>query len=129
MNEPGTYRCINTNPDKKIWVLMDRQKKDTVREVGLSHLLEIDYLRIDHALIIGLVERWRPETNTFHLPTSKATVTLTDIEYIYGISIDGPPITGGTFHLPTSLKCAWSHLVWLHGLGNIPLALQSSSSG
>ena len=53
--EPGLYRCINTNPNKNIWVLTDRQK-DIVREVGLSHLSKIYYMRIDHALISGLVE-------------------------------------------------------------------------
>ena len=57
--EPGTYRCINTYPNKKIWVLTDRQK-DIMREVGLSHLSEINYMIIDHALITSLVERWRP---------------------------------------------------------------------
>ncbi|XXG71070.1 hypothetical protein AAC387_Pa07g0404 [Persea americana] len=80
--ETGAYRCINTNPDKDIWELTDRQK-EIVRDVGLVNISEIDYMRIDHALISGLVERWRPETNTFHLPTDEAMVTLEDVAYIY----------------------------------------------
>eukprot|EP00268_Persea_americana_P055162 TRINITY_DN6390_c0_g1_i15.p2 TRINITY_DN6390_c0_g1~~TRINITY_DN6390_c0_g1_i15.p2 ORF type:complete len:103 (+),score=7.33 TRINITY_DN6390_c0_g1_i15:177-485(+) len=73
--EPGAYNCINTSPDKDRWVLTNRHK-EIVREVGLAHISKIDYMRIDHALISGLVERWRPETNTFHLPTGEATITL-----------------------------------------------------
>ncbi|XXG63965.1 hypothetical protein AAC387_Pa05g2038 [Persea americana] len=98
--EPGAYRCINTNPDKDIWELTDRQK-EIVRDVGLANISEIDYMRINYALISGLVERWRPETNTFHLPTGKATVTLKDVAYIYGLPIDGILVTGRTF--PKSL--------------------------
>ena len=55
-SKPGSYRCINTNPDKKIWVLSDKQK-ERVRDAGLSHLSEINCIRIDHALLSGLVER------------------------------------------------------------------------
>ncbi|RWR93445.1 serine/threonine-protein phosphatase 7 long form [Cinnamomum micranthum f. kanehirae] len=47
----------------------------------------------DHALITALVEGWRPETNTFHLPCGEATVTLEDVAYIYGLPIDGPAVT------------------------------------
>ncbi|RWR73222.1 serine/threonine-protein phosphatase 7 long form-like protein [Cinnamomum micranthum f. kanehirae] len=65
---------------------------------GLEHLSSIEYMTIDHALIRALVERWRPETNTLHLPCGKATVTLEDVAYIYGLPIDGPAVTGNTLH-------------------------------
>ena len=55
-------------------------------------------MTIDHAVIKALVERWRPETNTFHLPCGEATITLEDVAYIYGLPIDGPPVTGKTLH-------------------------------
>ncbi|XXG73381.1 hypothetical protein AAC387_Pa07g2310 [Persea americana] len=126
--ESGTYRWINTNPDKNIWVLMDRQK-DIVREVGLFHHSEIDYMRIDYALITGLVEHWRPKTNTFHLPTGEAIVTWKDVEYIYRLPINGPPIKGRTFLLANVPIVCIELLAKLHGLSKIPLALQSSLSG
>ena len=56
-------------------------------------------MRIDHALITGLVEGWQSEINRFHLPTGEATVTLEDVAYIYGLPINGPPVTGMTFPL------------------------------
>lgn len=53
---------------------------------------------LDHTLITSLVERWRPETRTFHLPVGEATVSLQvslqDVEVIWGLCIDGPPVTG-----------------------------------
>ena len=68
-----------------------------MRQTGLHYLAEIDRMVIDHALITGLVERWRPETNTFHFPSGEATITLEDVAYIYGLPIDGPPVTGCTY--------------------------------
>ncbi|RWR85134.1 serine/threonine-protein phosphatase 7 long form [Cinnamomum micranthum f. kanehirae] len=51
-------------------------------------------MKIDHALISGLIKRWRLETNTFHFLGGEATVTLEDVAYIYGLPIDGPAVTG-----------------------------------
>lgn len=48
---------------------------------------------INHALITGLIERWRFETNTFHFPSGDATDTVEDVAYICGLPIDGPIIT------------------------------------
>ncbi|RWR76671.1 serine/threonine-protein phosphatase 7 long form [Cinnamomum micranthum f. kanehirae] len=94
--ELGTYRCIPTNPDYGTWHLNERQL-EYVRMSGLYHLAQMRWIRIDHALITGLVERWRSETNTFHLPIGEATVTLEDVAYIYGLPINGPAVTGTTF--------------------------------
>jgi hypothetical protein len=54
-----------------------------VRDLGLYHLAQMRWMRIDHALITGLVEKLRPETNTFHFPYGEAMITLEDITYIY----------------------------------------------
>ena len=49
---------------------------------------------IDWPLITCLVERWRPETHTFHVPVGEMTITLQDVAIILGLRIDGPAITG-----------------------------------
>ncbi|GFQ08855.1 serine/threonine-protein phosphatase 7 long form homolog [Phtheirospermum japonicum] len=47
---------------------------------------------VDPHLITALVERWRPETHTFHLPCGGATVTLQDVAIIWGLPVRGRPV-------------------------------------
>jgi hypothetical protein len=43
-----------------------------------------------------MVERWRTETHTFHLPTGECTITLEDVALQLGLPINGRPITGAS---------------------------------
>ncbi|KAK9271367.1 hypothetical protein L1049_026957 [Liquidambar formosana] len=63
-------------------------------QAGFYGLHRVGLIRLDRALITALVERWRMETHTFHLPVGETTVTLQDVSIIWGVPIDGPPITG-----------------------------------
>jgi hypothetical protein len=49
---------------------------------------------MDGALLTAFVDRWRPETHSFHLPCGEMSVLLQDVDYILGLRIDGPPVTG-----------------------------------
>ena len=42
----------------------------------------------------ALVDRWRPETHTFHMPCGEMTISLQDIAMIAGLPIRGRPVTG-----------------------------------
>jgi hypothetical protein len=46
------------------------------------------------AVLTTFVDRWHPETHTFHLPSGEITVTLQDIAMILGLPIDGSPVCG-----------------------------------
>lgn len=48
------------------------------------------------AALTALVDRWRPETHTFHLPCGEMTITLQDVAMILGVRIRGMPVTGDT---------------------------------
>ena len=43
----------------------------------------------DRSLIAALVDRWRLETHTFHLPCGKMTLTLQDVSYLLGLPCAG----------------------------------------
>jgi hypothetical protein len=47
---------------------------------------------MDEALLTGLVDRWRPETHTFHLSFGEMTVTLKNVAMLTGLSIRGRPV-------------------------------------
>ncbi|PKU72586.1 Serine/threonine-protein phosphatase 7 long form like [Dendrobium catenatum] len=49
---------------------------------------------MDHSLLIALVERWSPQTNSFHLPVGEMSITLQDVTLILGLQIDGSALVG-----------------------------------
>ncbi|CAN1161915.1 Protein MAIN-LIKE 2 [Linum perenne] len=46
-------------------------------------------------LVTTLLERWRLETNTFHLLQGEATITLEDVEVLTGLPTRGRPVSVG----------------------------------
>ncbi|XP_025678737.1 protein MAIN-LIKE 1-like [Arachis hypogaea] len=67
-----------------------------LRDSGFYHISQIGKLILHNALINALIERWRPETHTFHLPHGECTITLEDVAMIFGLPIDGMPVSGFT---------------------------------
>jgi hypothetical protein len=68
-----------------------------VRHVGflpLAHLMSGDLPMTDSTVLMALVNRWRPETHTFHLPCGETMVTLQDVAMILGLPINDAPIFG-----------------------------------
>ena len=55
-------------------------------------------IELDCDLITALVERWRPETHTFHFTVGESTVTLQDVGVLTGLPIHGMPVTGNAKH-------------------------------
>ena len=48
---------------------------------------------MDVALLTALIDRWRPETHSFHLPCGEATITMQDMAMILGLPLEGNAVT------------------------------------
>ncbi|KAL9672958.1 hypothetical protein QQ045_029211 [Rhodiola kirilowii] len=73
---------------------MDPRLTDYVANAGFLPWIQVCNVNCDPRLITALVERWRPETHTFHLNGREATITLQDVSLLTGLPIDGEPVSG-----------------------------------
>ncbi|MBA0853134.1 hypothetical protein Goshw_013890 [Gossypium schwendimanii] len=65
-----------------------------LREAGFWHVAIIGQgCKLDPKLISALIERWRPETHTFHLSCGKCTITLEDVQLQLGLAVYGSALT------------------------------------
>ncbi|MBA0812810.1 hypothetical protein Gohar_026746 [Gossypium harknessii] len=66
-----------------------------LREAGFWHMATISWgCKLDPKLINALIERWRPETDTFHLSCGECTITLEDVQLQLRLPVDGSALTG-----------------------------------
>ncbi|CAL5075095.1 unnamed protein product [Urochloa decumbens] len=77
----------------------DERYANYIRRTGFLPLARIvtheeGIAMIDNAALTALVDRWRPETHSFHLNAGEMTVTLEDVAMILGLPIDGKAVTG-----------------------------------
>ncbi|XP_017624864.1 serine/threonine-protein phosphatase 7 long form homolog [Gossypium arboreum] len=98
-----------------------------LREVGFWHVANIGRgCKLDLKLISTFVERWRPETHTFHIPCGKCTITLEDVQLQLGLSVDGSVLTGSAQSvdwgaicydllgaIPDNIYGGWIDMSWL----------------
>ncbi|XP_070019684.1 serine/threonine-protein phosphatase 7 long form homolog [Nicotiana sylvestris] len=62
---------------------------ERLEATGFLMIFRIGQMQLNWSLITALIERWRPEMHTFHLPTGEATITLEDVHVLYGLRVDG----------------------------------------
>uniref|UniRef100_A0A803QLQ4 Aminotransferase-like plant mobile domain-containing protein n=1 Tax=Cannabis sativa TaxID=3483 RepID=A0A803QLQ4_CANSA len=94
--ERGALRCHEHTSKLDQWALT-RKQLEFVEKAGFGYLKLIPAISLDNPLISALVERWRRETNTFHLNVGEMTVTLKDVALLLGLAIDGEPVIGTTY--------------------------------
>ncbi|KAL9659495.1 hypothetical protein QQ045_024301 [Rhodiola kirilowii] len=73
---------------------LDVRIRDYVVAVGFYPWTQVASVRLDPTLLTAAIERWRPETHTFHLNDGEATITLQDVSLLTGLPVEGMPVTG-----------------------------------
>nr|AAZ06229.1 putative mutator-like transposase [Oryza sativa Indica Group]AAZ06234.1 putative mutator-like transposase [Oryza sativa Indica Group] len=73
----------------------------------------------DRSLLAALVDRWRPETYTFHLPCGEMAPTLQDVSYLLGLPLAGAPVgpMDGVFGWKEDITARFEQVMRLPHLG------------
>ena len=96
MQDLGPLTCCGRAEEMENITMQDNRVIDIIKLIGLEGLFRAPSKEIDHCLISALVERWRPETYTFHLPHGEMSITLEDVEVIFRLPIDDEVLVGPT---------------------------------
>ncbi|XP_061365561.1 serine/threonine-protein phosphatase 7 long form homolog [Gastrolobium bilobum] len=65
-----------------------------LQQAGFYHIARRRNHEIDHHLISALVERWRPETRTFHMSMGEVMITLEDVHHLLRLPTNGEVVSG-----------------------------------
>ncbi|RYQ88328.1 hypothetical protein Ahy_B09g095585 isoform H [Arachis hypogaea] len=67
-----------------------------LKRAGLYHLARLNahWFWLDEPLVSAFIERWWPETHTFHMPFKECTITLQDVAYQLRLPVDGHAVSG-----------------------------------
>ena len=92
----GELRCRRREAILHRTIALDDRIIPLLLQAGFYGVARLGFISLDWHLITIFVERWRPETHTFHLPQGECTITLQDIAVLVGLPIDGDAIIGHT---------------------------------
>ncbi|RYQ85495.1 hypothetical protein Ahy_B10g105064 [Arachis hypogaea] len=83
--------------------------EEHLRVTRFYHASQIGVVQCQKALVNALIERWHPDTHTFHLSIGECVVTLEDVALILGLPTDGLPVTGMTMTSFEALEAECLH--------------------
>ncbi|XP_021719333.1 protein MAIN-LIKE 1-like [Chenopodium quinoa] len=91
--ERSVLRCLSrTKLCSDLFTWRGRQSVEDIAAIDASwwsHLPGLMFKRLDWPLISAFVERWQPDTNTFHMPFGEITILLHDVYNILGLRVAG----------------------------------------
>ncbi|KAL8120613.1 hypothetical protein AgCh_017691 [Apium graveolens] len=88
--------CRHRNPNQTRLPKLHHNMLHLLQSTVLYGIARVSSLQLDWGLISALVERWRPETHSFHLPLGECSITLQDVGVLTGLLVNGDPVIGVT---------------------------------
>ncbi|XP_050236021.1 protein MAIN-LIKE 1-like isoform X2 [Mercurialis annua] len=106
----GILKCQNRHTAcrklKEWYTSTSDEVRHMIDKTGLAHLPDTMFAHLDVPLISAFVERWQPDTSSFHLPFGEMTITLHDVWHILHIPVEGDLISGDPDRLQLQAACA-----------------------
>ncbi|RYR00351.1 hypothetical protein Ahy_B07g088484 [Arachis hypogaea] len=93
LNQPNRNLIVRKLDPPMTWNPM---VENYLRSTGFYHVFRIGLIRGFYPLLAALVERCGPKTHSFVLPVGEVTMTLEDVAHIFGLPIDGEPMSEWT---------------------------------
>jgi len=111
----GVLKCHNrerTCRTLQVWLSsLSADASERLCRSSVSHLSGSMLAHIDAPLISAFVERWQPDTNSFHLPFGEMTIMMHDVWYILRIPVEGAPVQDDS-----SVESLQGHVAELFGM-------------
>ncbi|RWR84948.1 serine/threonine-protein phosphatase 7 long form [Cinnamomum micranthum f. kanehirae] len=90
MQDEEALKCLSHGQKVPLLQLNEFDRfRELVSRFRLAPLVIASYRSVNKIIVLGFVERWQPETNTFHMPFGEMTITLDDVASILGIPVMG----------------------------------------
>ncbi|KAH7835826.1 hypothetical protein Vadar_030228 [Vaccinium darrowii] len=93
--ERGVLKVYCHSSTLKKWTITNERLQQRINQSGLLPLCKATYPYCNKVLLSAFVERWHPETNSFHLDFGEMGITLDDVHQLIGI-----PVTGSAIRTP-----------------------------
>lgn len=77
---------------------------------GLFSIVSTCYKSVNKNFVSAFVERWYPETNTFHLPLGETTIALDDVACLLHIPVEGKPIQSMGYEMEQAVNIVSTYL-------------------
>jgi len=90
-----------------------------------SDVAKLKNIKIDDTLVTALVERWKPESHTFHLLVGECRITLENVALQLRLCVDEKPMTDPTYYEWEQLAAQYRTYI----LGLISGVLMPAKSG
>lgn len=86
---------ITTIPHGPVNLVVHARIRETLILSGLFPLIGLGFPLTHKGLLNAFIERWQPDTSSFHLPVGEMSITLDDVSQLLHI-----PITGQFYDMP-----------------------------